>query len=193
MRPRHPLPQLWLMTDERMGDSLWDALARLPRGSGVVFRHYGLPLGERRALFARVTQVARRRGLLVIRGGAERLGRGEAGVHGRRGKGLRTWPAHSRREAIAGIGAGADLLFVSPVFATRSHPGARALGRPRLGLMIRGLQIPVIALGGMDPRWAAGLKPLGIYGWAAIDAWASSTYSRAPAKAGAQSLKRNHA
>ncbi len=172
MRPRHPLPHLWLMTDERMGDSLWDALARLPRGSGVVFRHYGLEPFARGALFAEVLKVARRRGLLVIRAGAERLGRGEAGVHGRRGEGLRTWPAHSRREAIAGIRAGAGLLFVSPVFATRSHPGARALGRSRLGLMIRGLGVPVIALGGMDARRGASLQPLGIYGWAAIDAWA---------------------
>ncbi|TGX53329.1 thiamine phosphate synthase [Sphingomonas gei] len=184
MPPRHPLPHLWLMTDERMGESLWNALARLPRGSGVVFRHYGLPLAERRALFAQVTRMARRRGLLVIRAGAERLGRGEAGVHGRRGAGLRTWPAHSRREAVAGIRAGADLLFVSPVFATRSHPGAPALGRARLGLMIRGLGVPVIALGGMDPHRAAGLRPLGIYGWAAIDAWIGQPGS--PAKAGAQ-------
>ncbi|RYD48780.1 MAG: thiamine phosphate synthase, partial [Sphingomonadales bacterium] len=43
MRCRHPLiPKLWLMTDERMGDDLWDALKRLPRGSGVIFRHYGV-------------------------------------------------------------------------------------------------------------------------------------------------------
>ena len=171
MRPRHPLPQTWLMTDERMGGSLWDALARLPRGSGVIFRHYGLSPGERGALFARVAKVARRRGLVLIRAGTERLGRGEAGNHGQRGPGLRTWPAHSRREAISGIRAGADLLFLSPVFPTRSHPGARALGRARLGLLMRGLSVPVIALGGMDARRAASLQALGIYGWAAIDAW----------------------
>jgi len=171
MRPRHPLPHLWLMTDERMGDSLWKALERLPRGSGVVFRHYGLGLAERRALFAKVSRIARRRGLVLIRAGAKRLGRDEDGVHGQRGQGLRTWPAHSRREAMAGVRAGADAVFVSPVFATRSHPRARALGRVRLGLMIRGLPVPVIALGGMDARRAAGLQPLGIYGWAAIDAW----------------------
>ena len=171
MRPRHPLPHLWLMTDERMGDSLWDALARLPRGSGVVFRHYALDPSERQALFARVTQVARRRGLVVVRAGEQRLGRGAAGVHGQRGQGLRTWPAHSRRAAIAGVRAGADLLFVSPVFATRSHPGARVLGRARLGLLIGGLPVPVIALGGMEVRRAGSLQPLGIYGWAAIDAW----------------------
>jgi thiamine-phosphate pyrophosphorylase len=170
MRPRHPLPHLWLMTDERMGDSLWDALERLPRGSGVVFRHYGLPSAERGMLFVKVARLARRRGLLLIRAGDARLGP-EDGVHGRRGPGLRTWPAHSRRQAIAGIRAGADAVFVSPVFATRSHPGTRTLGRVRLGLMIRGLPLPVIALGGMDARRAAGLHALGIYGWAAIDAW----------------------
>lgn len=172
MRPRHPLPQIWLMTDERIGDSLWRALARLPRGSGVVFRHYGLAPTERRALFARVVKIARRRGLVLVRAGTERLGRGADGVHGRRGPGLRTFAAHSRREAVAAMRAGADAVFVSPAFATRSHPGARALGRVRLGLMIRGLRVPAIALGGMDAQRAAGLQPLGVYGWAAIDAWA---------------------
>ena len=39
------------MTDERLGDGLWAALERLPKGSGVVFRHYGLAPAERRALF----------------------------------------------------------------------------------------------------------------------------------------------
>jgi thiamine-phosphate pyrophosphorylase len=171
MPRRHPpIPRTWLMTDERIGDALWTALARLPRGSGVVFRHYGLAPAERRALFARVAAVARKRGLVLVRAGVEPM-RGEAGVHGRRGRGLRTAPAHSRREAVAAIRAGAQVLFVSPAFATRSHPGARALGRVRSGLMIAGLDVPVIALGGMDARRFAGLSGLKLHGWAAIDAW----------------------
>lgn len=174
MRRRHPpLPQLWLMTDERMGERLWHALERMPAGSGVIFRHYALPLAERRALFARVARVARRRRLVLLRAGADRLGRAEAGTHGagRRRNGLHTRGAHSRREAIAAIRGGADAVFVSPVFATRSHPGARALGHVRFGLLVRGLDAPIIALGGMDARRAAGLWQIGIYGWAAIDAW----------------------
>ncbi|WP_257215029.1 thiamine phosphate synthase [Sphingomonas sp. R-74633] len=158
------------MTDERMGEALWDALERLPRGAGVVFRHYGLAAVERRALFARVLKVARRRGLVLVRAGSQPM-RGEAGAHGRRGRGLRTAPAHNRREAVAALRAGANALFVSPAFPTRSHPGARALGRVRFGLLVRGLDVPVIALGGMDARKAASLKPFGLYGWAAIDAW----------------------
>lgn len=174
MRRRYPLPRIWLMTDERIGDALWDALERLPRGSGVVFRHYALAPAARRALFARVAAVARRRRLMLVRAGARPLGRAEAGVHGagRASRpGLRTRPAHSRREAVVAIRAGAGALFVSPVFATRSHPGARPLGRLRFGLLIRGLGVPVIALGGIDSKRARGLRGLGIHGWAAIDAW----------------------
>ncbi|RYD67943.1 MAG: thiamine phosphate synthase [Sphingomonadales bacterium] len=171
MPRRHPpLPRTWLMTDERMGDSLWDALERLPKGSGVVFRHYSVLGKERRRLFAKVTRVARRRRLILIRAGAD-AGPGEHGAHNQR-RGTTTAAAHSRREAMSAIRSGARLLFASPVFPTRSHPEAHALGRVRLGLMIRGLSVPIIALGGMDARKVIALRQLGIHGWAAIDAWA---------------------
>lgn len=151
------------MTDERMGESLWDALERLPTGAGVVFRHYSLARAARQRTFARVERVARRRKLLLILAGA-------GGEHNQPRRTF-TAAAHSRREAIAAIRAGAQLIFVSPVFATRSHPGARPLGRSRLGLLTRGLEVPVVALGGMDARKARSLRRLGIHGWAAIDAW----------------------
>src|SRR3546814_6183797 len=69
---RHP-PRLWLMTDERLGDSLWTALDNLPPGAGIVFRHYRTPLAERRRLFAGVQAIADRRGLVLVRAGADRL------------------------------------------------------------------------------------------------------------------------
>ena len=171
MRRRHPpIPAIWLMTDERMGDGLWRALARLPRGAGVVFRHYGLAADVRRDLLRKVAKIAHRRGLILVAAGEDH-GVKIAGTHNRRGTGLRTASAHTRREAIAAVRAGTDALFVSPVFATRSHPGARALGPIRFALMVRGLPIPVIALGGMTARRARRLQWLGASGWAAIDAW----------------------
>jgi len=174
MHARHPVPTLWLMTDERMGAALWTALERLPRGAGIVFRHFATPLPERRALFAQVLRVARRRGLVLVRGGAAAM-RGEMGVHGARGRGLVTWPAHDRREAIAGVRAGADVLFVSPVFVTRTHPGARALGPPRAARIAAGLPGVRVALGGMDARRFARVRGLGFDGWAAIDALTQSS------------------
>lgn len=167
MPARHPpIPRIWLMTDSRMGEGLWGAVERLPRGAGVVVRHQGA--ADRKHLIRKVTKVARAKNLVVV----VAQGRGRQNVH----NGRRSWrgalvtaSAHSRREAVAAIRRGADLLFVSPVFATRSHPGARVLGRANFGRIALGLKIPVIALGGMDARRATSLP--GAYGWAGIDAW----------------------
>jgi thiamine-phosphate pyrophosphorylase len=158
------------MTDERQGTSLWAALERLPHGAGVVFRHYGA--ANRRALYARVRRVARRRGLVLVVAGGERLP-GADGVHNRRGRGIRTASAHGVAELRQQEREGADLVFVSPVFPTRSHPNARALGPVRFGLVARHARVPVIALGGMDAGRFRRVKKLGAYGWAAIDAWSA--------------------
>jgi thiamine-phosphate pyrophosphorylase len=147
------------MTDERMGDRLFEAIARLPRRSGIVFRHYSLPKIERAQLEQKVKKAARRRGHIVTIGGK---------THGRH-RGTITAPVHSVCEAIAAAKAGARLAFISPVFATRSHPGAKPLGRVRFGMLVRHSQLPVIALGGMTKQRAHSLSEFGIYGWAAID------------------------
>jgi thiamine-phosphate pyrophosphorylase len=171
--PPLALPRLWLMTDERMGEALWTSLAALPKGSGVVFRHYGS--SDREHLFKAVQRIAKARRLVVVVAGPEKLARRwqSAGSHGRsahRTIRLRTAPVHSFRELIAAERTGADLLFVSPVFETRSHAGAKALGRVRFGQLIRKAKTPVIALGGITKTRAKSLGGFGIWGWAAIDA-----------------------
>jgi thiamine-phosphate pyrophosphorylase len=176
MPARQPVPNLWLMTDERQGEALWTALAALPRGSGIVFRHYHTESAARRRLFDRVRRIARARRLVLVLAGSARLATAwrADGVHGsgitRAPRPLiRTAPAHDPREVRAAQRAGADRVFVSPVFATRSHPGAPALGAIRFGRMVQGVT-GMIALGGLDARRARRLRALGSSGWAAIDA-----------------------
>lgn len=180
------IPRLWLFTDERMGeDRLLRALSRLGPGSGVVFRHYGLPRKERDALFARVRAIARRRRLVLLTGGdaggmlgplhaggVHRPGWQMAGKPARRAfpAHLLSGAAHDRRDLVSAHRIGADLVFLSPVFATRSHPGARCLGPLRFGLLARYSRIPVIALGGMNEQRYRRMQALGAHGWAAIDA-----------------------
>ena len=168
MHRRQSLPCLWLMTDERLGARLIPAIERLPRGAGIVFRHYSLPPPERRALWYQVRSAARGRGLTLIVAG--QVLPGADGSHNRRGAGLRTWSAHDLREIRAAERAGADLIFLSPVYPTRSHPGAPALGAGRFALLAHQTRVPVIALGGMNAEKARRLG--GAYGWAGIDAWA---------------------
>ena len=82
-----------------------------------------------------------------------------------------TAAAHDRREVIRAFAQGADLVFLSPVFPTRSHPGAPTLGPMRFGLIARAAPGPVLALGGVGRREAAQLKSLGAFGFGAIDYW----------------------
>ena len=98
MRRRQPLPRLWLMTDERQGEGLWRALERLPRGAGIIFRHYSLPAGERRALFERIKPVARQKRLMLLLAGSA----GEArawGADGSHGRSSRLAPIPGRRRS----------------------------------------------------------------------------------------------
>jgi thiamine-phosphate pyrophosphorylase len=167
MRPRQPLPRLWLMTDERQGEALFTAITRLPRGAGIVFRHYSLARAERRALWERVRTATQGRGLTLVVAGPTLPG--ADGAHNRASRGLRTASAHNLREIRAAERAGAHLIFLSPVYPTRSHPDAPTLGPRRFAALAHQTKLPVIALGGMDADKARTLG--GAYGWAGIDAW----------------------
>jgi thiamine-phosphate pyrophosphorylase len=186
MRRRHvgksmqPLPKLWLMTDERMGGgALFSALRALPKGSGIVFRHYSLAPEERRVLFEAVRRVAKARRLVISLAGPVRLTKAwrADGSHGRH-HGALTVPVHTIPERIAAERHRGSLLFLSPVFPTASHRGAKTLGRVGFGALARGAKTPIIALGGLTRQRAKTLKPFRIYGWAAIDGLTPRNYSQ---------------
>ncbi|MDT9599569.1 thiamine phosphate synthase [Sphingosinicella rhizophila] len=177
MPRRQPLPRLWMFTDERQSQMLWSALERLPRGSGVVFRHYSLGQQERRLLFRKVKRLCRRRGLLLLLAGDIGLGRAwrADGVYGRGADRhptplLRGKSVHDLAELKTAERARADVLFISPVFPTRSHPGRPTLGRRGFAALARRTRLPAIALGGMDGKRGRAMAAYA-YGWAAIDAW----------------------
>jgi thiamine-phosphate pyrophosphorylase len=157
-------------------------MAALPRGAGVVAR--GLAPG----LLRPVARLARQRGLrlLVAGDGRAALALG-AGLHlpdRRESLGLlpfllarRAGPGHlilamaahgGQRGAARARRLKPDCLFLSPLFATQSHPGAPALGPLRWAILARGLPAPCMALGGITatrlgavPRRAAGVAAIG--------------------------------
>lgn len=172
-------PTIWLLTDERISqDALMAAIARLPRGSGVIVRHYSLAPAPRRQLFRMVHAQARRRAIRVLLAGTEALARawGADGVHGPRSPRraappgwLRSMAVHDLPELRCAHAARAGQILLSPLFATRSHPGAGALGTQRFGAIARWSKLPVIALGGMTRHRFVRAAALGASGWAAID------------------------
>lgn len=74
-----------------------------------------------------------------------------------------------RRAALAG----ADLAFVSPVFATQSHPDSDYLGPDRFKLLAAAAVLPVLALGGVDQSTAPLLAGSNVAGFGAIGAFAA--------------------
>jgi thiamine-phosphate pyrophosphorylase len=176
VRHRYPpeLPDVWLISDARTDAVLEAAIDRLPRGSGLVFRHYHLPPHERQARFRQVRRQARARGHTVVLAGSACEARrwradGAYGASRRLGRGpatLRLLTVHSLREIGRANRMRADAVLLSPVFGTRSHPGTRTLGPMRFRLLARWSLPPVIALGGMT---AAKMRKLGMQRWAAID------------------------
>jgi len=174
MSPRQSLPRIWLVTDERQGASLLGALDRLPAGAGILFRHRALPVDERRRLFDIVRERAARGGATLLLAGPPQLAAewGAGGWHGwGTGGGLHSASVHDLRKLRRAEAQGAALLFVSPVFLTRSHPGGATFGPRRFGALARRARRPVIALGGVTHDNAPKLLRLGAYGWAGVDAW----------------------
>lgn len=167
-----PWPTAWLMTDDRFGHELWEILPRLPRSSGVVLRD--LSIGEE------VARICRERGLVLAvgRDAAAAAQFGAALLHNppTRTAAPFSRSVHNAAEAQQANADGAALVFVSPVYPTRSHPGAPVLGPAEAAQLAIMSGAPAIALGGMDRQKFEALGGSGFHGWAGIDAW----LSRAP-------------
>ncbi len=180
---RGGVPRLWLFSDPRRLPDPLAAAARLPRGSGVVARSAAPEV--LRALAA----LARRRGLALAVSGDGRAGLAlGGGLHLPDRRGARhLLPLLLARRAgapgavltMAAHGGAAsaararrlrpDLVFLSPVFPTLSHPGAPALGPLRWSLAAARLRSVLVAgLGGIGaatirrlPKRAAGVGAIG--------------------------------
>ena len=175
----HPdhLPRLWFFTDPtRTPDPV--AIARtLPRGTAVVYRHFGaddriavaralralaglvLMIGADQALASRV----RADGVHL----PERMAHRAATLKQARPGWLVTVAAHSA--AALQRAAGADAAVLSPVFRSRSESAGRALGLARACRMAAEAPVPVIGLGGVTHARAHMLMRRGFAGAAGVD------------------------
>ena len=170
-------PAVWLFTDARNDHSLERTIAALPRGCGIVFRHYHLSPKARKERFRTIKTLAQRADHILLLADSPALARqwGADGVHGRQWSRSQTMglvhsaPVHNAREMRQAHQIGADLLFLSPAFGTRSHPGQKPLHRVQLRRLIQMAQKPVLLLGGVNKRNFGRMSDLGAQGWAAID------------------------
>jgi thiamine-phosphate pyrophosphorylase len=164
------VPPLWVFTDQDRLPDPRAVLAGLPKGlCGVVLR---AGRGVDPAMAQAIARLCRsRRFALVVAGDPALAIRLRSGQHAARGwqqrRGLwtaggrvMTASAHNGAELVRAIRLGVDAVFLSPVFATASHPGAPALGPLRWGVRAASCPIPVLALGGITAASARRLPPM---------------------------------
>jgi thiamine-phosphate pyrophosphorylase len=147
------VPRQWLIVDGRNQDSFWRATRHLPLGSGVLVLMHDLPKGHRERLLRSLRRVSRLRSLVLIEGdrNAQRV--------------------HSMKELRRASAPQPQLILLSPIFTTRSHPGWKPMPRMRAGTLARLATVPVLALGGMNGARFKSVENLGFCGWTGIDAW----------------------
>ncbi len=148
----------------------------------MIFRDYGHP--DRGGLAREFAARARRRKVLFYVAVDRRLAEasGADGLHLpgaalsagiERPRAMRlSASCHNKEELDLAAAIGADSAFLSPVFATDSHPGGRSLGVDRFRQLAAGAKLAVIALGGVTIRNAAQLRGPNVCGLGAIGAFA---------------------
>jgi thiamine-phosphate pyrophosphorylase len=168
-----------LFTDPKRTPKPWEIAARMPAGSGVVYRSFGAP--DTLETAERLRVMTRKRGMTLLIGLdtdlADRVG--ADGLHlperalsaayalsGRRPDWILTGAVHS--VAAARTARDLDAVILSPIFSA----GGVSAEKPALGVealaRAAGGKTRIIALGGITAGNSGELQGSGAYGLAAI-------------------------
>ena len=82
--------------------------------------------------------------------------------------GVLTTSAHTSWSVRKAIKFGVDACLLSPVFATKSHPGGASLGLPRFAAICRQTPLPIVGLGGLSAQQSRRIMLAGASGIAGI-------------------------
>jgi thiamine-phosphate pyrophosphorylase len=182
---RAPLPRLHAITDERIArrSDLEDVARALASGGGANLAlhargralsgldHYDLAF-QLSTVPAVLFVNDRLDVALALRAVGVQLSAASLPVSAARRLDTAWWigkSVHDLAEAEAARAEGADYLLVGPVYATATHPGRPPIGLDTVSRIAR-LDLPVIAIGGIDSERAREVKAAGAYGVAAIRA-----------------------
>jgi thiamine-phosphate pyrophosphorylase len=167
------------MTDPKRTPDPAAIAANLPKGWGVVYRHFGAT--DRYAAGAKLARICKQRGLTLLVSADPALAAaiGADGVHWpeKRLRGVRhrspnfieTASAHSRASLTRAHTLKLDAAFLSAAFPSNSPSAGKPLGPIRFRQIARSAPLPVYALGGITPGNAAHIAQHSA-GWAAIEA-----------------------
>ena len=169
------IPYVWFLTDSIKTKTPLETSRKLPANSGILIRSYNIQNKE--IIIKNIINLKKRKLHTVLVSGRYKSHSNVDGAH------LPSWlnssffinkklismSAHGARDIRKSINIKADIIFISSVFDTTSHPGGKSIGVIKLGLMAKLFKKPVIALGGINNNNISRLKGLPIIGCAGID------------------------
>ena len=175
------LPHAFYFTDETRGSDPVELSMQLPQDTSIIYRHYNS--ADREALAVRLSKNCRKNNipLFIAKTPGLAASIGAAGCHlpenftpmipaiRRRFPQLYISTAcHSEIAVKKASQAGADLIFLSPIFPTSSHPSTKHLTLLSGSRLARTTHVPVFALGGITADRLNAVSAAGFSGFGAI-------------------------
>lgn len=177
-------PRLLVLTDPVRTPDPYVLASRLPAGSALVYRHFGV--ADRYETAGGLAQLCHERGAyLLVSSDLELADRiGADGVHWperfyaqaaqARARSYTSWftaAAHSAPALQKAAALGMDAALLSPIFASNSPSAGSAIGALRARLLIRQSALPVYLLGGIRDETMRRITNSGAAGFAMVEAF----------------------
>lgn len=185
------LPSSVFFSDRKRISNLEATIKSLPKNSAIIIREYDLDKKDREIFARKIAALARPRSLKIIVGKDIALAKKikADGVHfsdfdslpiqflqkkNFAKKFIFSFACHSFKSVLLAQKLEADMVFISPAFATQSHLNTQTLGiknLAKISLKTKSpsyLSLPVYALGGINSTNLSSVRKLGLSGFAAI-------------------------
>lgn len=179
-------------SDQKKVQNIEESIKKLPKNSAIIIREYHLNDKERLNFAKKVIKFAKKRGIKILIGKDIALARkvGANGVHFSdfdklpinllknrkfRKKFIFSYSCHSEKSLQKTYELNPDMVFISPIFQTSSHPGTKPLGLRNLAKIAfknknhSYLPLKIYALGGISLVKLKSIRKIPISGFGAID------------------------
>ena len=173
-------------TDRKRCADLILAIRNLPKNSTVIFREYDLEIKEREEMARKIIKICREKNHKILIGKNLALARKlrADGVHfsdrdklpvqifNRKNlprEFILSFACHNFLSVLKSHQIKADIIFISPIFTTKSHPNVSPLGLAQLSKIIRMSKIPIFALGGVNKQNIRILQKVGAQGFGGVE------------------------
>lgn len=165
------LPAMFFFTDRKRFDDIFSVISKLPQNSAIIIREYDLNFKEKLDFARKILKITKLKNIKVFVGKDVKLAKKikADGIHfSDLDKNIKlakipknilvSYSCHNEKSLALARKIKADLVFLSPIFKTESHPNQKPIGTYLLRKFARQNELPTYALGGINDKNVKLLK-----------------------------------